>query len=87
VLATPIILVLWRGTRPSRVHRAELRAAKVQRKSLKTRAIETFWQLDGPGIFLCVAGFGMFLITITLANGPTSEWSDRKSSTRITATM
>lgn len=82
VLATPIILVLWRGTRPSRVQRAEIRAAEAQRKSLKTRALETFWQLDVPGIILCIGGFGMFLITITLANGPTSEWADGQSVSR-----
>jgi hypothetical protein len=80
VLAIPIILVLYKGTRPSRIMRAEIRAArKADKKSFKTQALSLFWQLDTIGLVLCVLGFGLFFVTITIANGPTSEWSDRES--------
>lgn len=110
VLATPIILVLYKGTRPSRMKRAELRAGRSQdqpsrseavatflkcpdrarwaniwarqagRKSIRAEALSLFWQLDTIGLLLCVLGFGLFFVTITIANGPTSEWSDRECS-------
>jgi SIT family siderophore-iron:H+ symporter-like MFS transporter len=80
ILAIPIILVLYKGTRPSRILRAEIRAARqADKKSFKTQALSLFWQLDTIGLVLCVLGFGLFFVTITIANGPTSEWSDRKS--------
>jgi len=80
ILAIPIILVLYKGTRPSRIMRAEIRAARqADKKSFKTQALSLFWQLDTIGLVLCVLGFGLFFVTITIANGPTSEWSDRKS--------
>jgi SIT family siderophore-iron:H+ symporter-like MFS transporter len=109
VLAIPIILVLYKGTRPSRIMRAELRAARgggkrpsrseamtvflkgpsrarwtdiwakrEGRKSIRAEALSLFWQLDTIGLLLCVLGFGLFFVTITIANGPTSEWSDRE---------
>jgi SIT family siderophore-iron:H+ symporter-like MFS transporter len=110
VLATPIILVLYKGTRPSRIKRAETRAARQPNqkpsrvealglffrqpsrvnwagiwasrnaggKSFRAEALSLFWQLDTIGLILCVLGFGLFFVTITIANGPTSEWSDRE---------
>jgi SIT family siderophore-iron:H+ symporter-like MFS transporter len=35
-----------------------------------------FWQLDFIGLFLFVVGFGMFFVTVTLANSRTARWSD-----------
>ncbi|KAI9635925.1 major facilitator superfamily domain-containing protein [Dioszegia hungarica] len=80
ILATPIILVLWRGTRAPRTHRNEIRAARRgERFSLgrfKQGARAMFWQLDFIGLVLFVLGFGMFFVTITLANSRTARWSD-----------
>ena len=86
ILAIPIILVLYQGTRPRRIMRAEIRAARqADKKSFKAQALSLFWQLDTIGLVLCVLGFGLFFVTITIANGPTSEWSDRKSIISVTA--
>jgi len=60
--------------------RAEIRSArKADKRSFKSQALSLFWQLDTIGLVLCVLGFGLFFVTITIANGPTSEWSDRKA--------
>merc|ERR1712225_204674 len=52
---------------PLRVHRPSCRSQKA--KSI-------FWQLDAVGLLLLVAGAGMVLVTITIANGRGSKWSD-----------
>merc|ERR1712093_767809 len=40
------------------------------------KAKSIFWQLDAVGLLLLVAGAGMVLVTITIANGRGSKWSD-----------
>ena len=54
--------------------RTEQRIAK---QPLKKRALAIFWQLDIIGLLLLVAGFGMLLTIVTIANGKGSHWSDR----------
>ena len=49
----------------------------VAKQPLKTRALAIFWQLDIIGLLLLVAGFGMLLTIVTIANGKGSHWSDR----------
>jgi SIT family siderophore-iron:H+ symporter-like MFS transporter len=59
--------------------RAEIRAArKADKRSFKAQALSLFWQLDTIGLLMVILGFGLFFVTITIANGPTSEWSDGK---------
>ncbi|OCF32227.1 hypothetical protein I316_06141 [Kwoniella heveanensis BCC8398] len=85
VLATPITLVLWRYTRPTRLLRQEQKAAKAAKVRLPfadrfwigTKAF--FWQLDFIGLVLFTLGFGLFFVTITLANSRTARWSDAHS--------
>ncbi|WRT66018.1 uncharacterized protein IL334_002969 [Kwoniella shivajii] len=85
VVALPIIITLWVYTRPSRVHRAEIKArhaAQVQGHSTSqfwTASKSFFWQLDFIGLLLFVVGFGLFFVTITLANSKTARWSDAHS--------
>jgi SIT family siderophore-iron:H+ symporter-like MFS transporter len=67
ILAAPIILVLWRGTRAPRIHRAEIKAARQGDKLTWARfsrgARAMFWQLDFIGLVLFVLGFGMFFVS------------------------
>lgn len=78
VIALPITTALFIGTRPSRVKRAEIKAVRdTQGKtSLKDGFLSFFWQLDFIGLFLFVIGFGLFFVTVTLANSRTARWSD-----------
>ncbi|WVR07865.1 hypothetical protein IAU60_004908 [Kwoniella sp. DSM 27419] len=77
VMALPIIITLWRNMRLDRVARQELKA--VNKVSAWTRAKAIFWQLDLIGLFLFTVGFGLFFVTITLANSRTARWSDAHS--------
>lgn len=85
VLALPITLTLWRYSRLDQVARAEVRAEKAARPStpFKARLLagtkSVFWQLDFIGLFLFTIGFGLFFVTITLANSRTAKWSDAHS--------
>ena len=45
-------------------------------KSLWTKTVAVFWSLDLVGLILLVAGAGMVLVTVTIANGRGSKWSD-----------
>lgn len=46
VLATPIIVILWRGTRLTRVRRVEYQANKAAHKrSFKASCMSIFWQV------------------------------------------
>jgi len=46
------------------------------RRTLWQKTQSIFWQLDLFGLLLFVAGFGMILVTVTIANGKGSHWSD-----------
>ncbi|GAA6061341.1 hypothetical protein JCM10212_004822 [Sporobolomyces blumeae] len=77
VLATPIMLTLGVGMRKSR--KADRDVAQVDsrpQRSLWQKTQAVFWQLDLFGLLLLVAGFGMVLVTVTIANGKGSKWSD-----------
>ncbi|WWC98434.1 hypothetical protein V866_005325 [Kwoniella sp. B9012] len=82
-IIAPIIITLWRGTRPERAVREQLKAIKKERAArmpLSERfwvdAKEFFWKLDVIGLVLFVAGIGLFLVTLTLANSRYRKWSD-----------
>ncbi|KDE07039.1 hypothetical protein MVLG_02617 [Microbotryum lychnidis-dioicae p1A1 Lamole] len=45
-------------------------------KTLWTKTVAVFWSLDLVGLLFLVAGAGMVLVTITIANGRGSKWSD-----------
>ncbi|ODN79379.1 hypothetical protein L202_03381 [Cryptococcus amylolentus CBS 6039] len=84
-LALPIITTLWVNTRPTRMARADAKAAKASRAPqsraarFSHQAKSFFWQLDFIGLILFVIGFGLFFVTITLANSKTAKWSDAHS--------
>jgi SIT family siderophore-iron:H+ symporter-like MFS transporter len=50
IFCAPIVLVLWRGTRAPRIHRAEVKAAKRGNKftlaRLRKDATAVFWQVS-----------------------------------------
>ncbi|WVQ63432.1 uncharacterized protein L199_001585 [Kwoniella botswanensis] len=82
-IIAPIIITLWRGTRPERAVREQLKEIKKERAArmpLSERfwvdAKEFFWKLDVIGLVLFVAGIGLFLVTLTLANSRYRKWSD-----------
>lgn len=85
VLTLPIMTVMWWGTRPNRVLRAEIKAAQAARRQepfsarAKRELKRTFWQLDLIGLVLFIIGFGLFFVTITTANSRTARWSDAHS--------
>jgi MFS transporter, SIT family, siderophore-iron:H+ symporter len=78
-LAIPIVFALGYGMRPRKkdpnapVVTPPPRAAG---KSFGAKFMSVFWQLDFVGLLLFVAGAGMILVTITIANGKGSKWSD-----------
>ncbi|GAA5923509.1 uncharacterized protein JCM15063_003670 [Sporobolomyces koalae] len=49
---------------------------KVSNRTIWQKVQSVFWQLDLFGLLLFVAGFGMILVTVTIANGKGSHWSD-----------
>ncbi|KAK8850768.1 hypothetical protein IAR55_004688 [Kwoniella newhampshirensis] len=82
-VTTPIIVTLWRGTRSSRAVRAHIEEVRRQRAAQTsfgerfwTDAKDLFWKLDTIGLILFVAGIGLFLVTLTLANSRYNSWSD-----------
>jgi SIT family siderophore-iron:H+ symporter-like MFS transporter len=79
-LATPIILTLAYGMRDHKKQVSEAPVA-VQRPqtSFATKFMNVFWSLDVVGLILLVGGAGMVLVTVTLANGRGSKWSDGSS--------
>jgi SIT family siderophore-iron:H+ symporter-like MFS transporter len=85
VLSLPIILTLWYNTRPTSSQREDARIVKASQPQrpfayrLWTGSKSFFWQLDVIGLFMFVIGFGLFFVTITLANSQTSRWSDGHS--------
>ncbi|KAL8279884.1 hypothetical protein RQP46_007734 [Phenoliferia psychrophenolica] len=85
-LATPIILTLVVGTRAHKVKPEAENGEKsdpvvpvVVTRSFKEKAIHIFWQLDVIGLVLLVGGIGLVLVTVTIANGKVSRWSDAHS--------
>ena len=91
-LATPIILILVVGTRAhknrpdaeigDREEKSDVIGPVVVTTTFKEKALHIFWQLDVIGLLLLVVGVGLVLITVTIANGKVSKWSDGKSSDR-----
>ncbi|ORX39833.1 major facilitator superfamily domain-containing protein [Kockovaella imperatae] len=84
VVAIPILVTLWWGTRSSKGERtaAETSSAGPKRpirKHLWRGAVSLFWQLDFMGLLLFVVGFGLLFVTLTLANSQTAHWSDAHS--------
>ena len=81
VLAIPIMLTLGVGMR--KVKKDEtvpvVQAPRAPGKSFSAKFLSVFWQLDFPGLLLLVAGAGMVLVTVTIANGRGSKWSDGES--------
>ncbi|KAK4049011.1 hypothetical protein OIV83_004372 [Microbotryomycetes sp. JL201] len=79
-LATPIMLTLGIGMRKSSSTKlavvAPTASTERSRLTLKQKVVSVFWQLDLVGLLLFVAGAGMVLVTITIANGKGSKWSD-----------
>lgn len=87
VLALPILITLWLGMRRGKKDTSGLSedviqevVLKTRRRSLKEEAKLAFWQLDFIGLLLLVGGFGLFLVSITLANSKKTTWSSRKPS-------
>lgn len=79
ICATPILLTLGIGMRKTKEQRTQDRQEqRAPQKSWKEKALATFWQLDIIGLLLLVAGFGMLLTIITIANGKGSHWNDRE---------
>ncbi|WVW81257.1 hypothetical protein I302_103248 [Kwoniella bestiolae CBS 10118] len=79
----PILATLWIGTRPEKAIRQDLKVIKRERAArlpLRERfwidAKDFFWKLDVIGLALFVAGIGLFLVTLTLANSKFNKWSD-----------
>ncbi|WWC92588.1 uncharacterized protein L201_007547 [Kwoniella dendrophila CBS 6074] len=82
-ITTPIIITLWLGTKPTREIRSQIKQAKIEKNAGKTfgqrfwdDAKDIFWKLDVIGLLLFVAGIGLFLVTLTLANSRYNKWSD-----------
>ncbi|KAM0787422.1 hypothetical protein ACM66B_003504 [Microbotryomycetes sp. NB124-2] len=83
-LATPIMLTLGIGMRKSSSTKLAVvaptaaveQSAERPRLTFKQKVVSVFWQLDLVGLLLFVAGAGMVLVTITIANGKGSKWSD-----------
>merc|ERR1711939_475454 len=73
VLAVPIMLTLGIGMRKSEGNKVQVVAPTTPGASAKLpfskKAKSIFWQLDAVGLLLLVAGAGMVLVTITIANG------------------
>ncbi|GAA5899277.1 uncharacterized protein JCM6883_005166 [Sporobolomyces salmoneus] len=92
ILTIPVMLTLGIGMRKSRKetdvegssHRSvgeKVKAALTPKQSRSNRTLwqktqSVFWQLDLLGLLFFVAGFGMILVTVTIANGRGSHWSD-----------
>lgn len=77
VLATPIMLTLGIGMRKSKRTTQEVKQIDERpQRSIWQKIESVFWQLDLFGLLLLVAGFGMILVTVTIANGKGSKWSD-----------
>ncbi|KAK4056011.1 hypothetical protein OIO90_003006 [Microbotryomycetes sp. JL221] len=79
-LAFPIMLTLGIGMRKS-TKKISVVAPTVNdnertRLTWKQKFVSVFWQLDLVGLILFVGGAGMVLVTITIANGKGSKWSD-----------
>ena len=84
-LATPILMVLYVGTRDSS-KRLDMETALEKDSDHKTsveadstvkeKALHIFWQLDVVGLVLLVVGIGLVLVTVTIANGRVAKWSD-----------
>jgi SIT family siderophore-iron:H+ symporter-like MFS transporter len=86
ILAAPIVITLYINMRPTRILRAELKAARDARRQAASFGVRLvrgtksfFWQLDFIGLLLFVIGFGLFFVTITTANSRTARWSDAHS--------
>lgn len=82
VLAIPIMLSLGYGMRPRKADPTApvvVPPPRAAGKSFGAKFMSVFWQLDFVGLLLFVAGAGMILVTITIANGKGSKWSDRES--------
>lgn len=78
ICATPILLTLGIGMRKTKAQAAELKKERARPQlSLQKKALAIFWQLDIIGLILLVAGFGMLLTIVTIANGKGSHWNDR----------
>lgn len=77
-LAIPIMITLGVGMRKHKVTSPKFVpvAKSGPQPSFAKKALSVFWQLDLIGLLLLVAGAGMFLVTITIANGRGSSWSD-----------
>lgn len=81
VIATPIILTLYILMReqPFDSENCEERIVIPKAvQSWKASTISVFWQLDLVGLVLLVGGFGLLLVTITMANSKTTTWSSRE---------
>ncbi|GAA5834491.1 hypothetical protein JCM9279_004331 [Rhodotorula babjevae] len=82
VLALPIMFILGYTMRQTKQQKADEVAARAApapagpRRTIAQKALSIFWQLDVIGLLLLVAGFGMVLVTVTIANGKGSHWSD-----------
>lgn len=83
-IALPILITLWLGMRRGKKDTSGLSEDVIQeivlkkrRRSLKEEARLAFWQLDVIGLILLVGGFGLFLVSITLANSKKTTWSSR----------
>lgn len=78
-LAIPIMLSLGYGMRPRKKDSnapVVVPPPRAAGKSFGAKFMSVFWQLDFVGLLLFVAGAGMILVTITIANGRGSKWSD-----------
>ncbi|GAA5890438.1 hypothetical protein JCM6882_002921 [Rhodosporidiobolus microsporus] len=77
-LATPVMITLGigMGKRRDEVEAKDESTAPRPKRTLGQQVANVFWELDLPGLLLVVAGFGMFLTIITIANGKGSNWSD-----------
>ncbi|BGP36663.1 hypothetical protein JCM10449v2_000564 [Rhodotorula kratochvilovae] len=87
VLAVPIMLILGYGMRQTKQQKQDKLAAPAYsgpHKTLWQKVVHIFWQLDVIGLLLLVAGFGMLLVIVTIANGKGSRWSDPHSIALLT---
>lgn len=79
-LAVPVIVTLIIGMRKTKARDIGPSAAYAAPKApWKQRLVSIFWQLDLVGLILLVAGFGLFLVTITIANNGVAGWNDAHS--------